>query len=146
MPLTGTSNFSGGETKFQILLSPGSHRRRGASEGHQRIQLLHAAGRVPSGQVRVEDAAELPDVQDELLQVRGTRRRCRWRTSQPGVYPSRFGDVQLDFRNPAGFDRTRNVEIGNKNIKLKHLEEAYTSEHWLVRIYRYRMWTAKVEQ
>lgn len=48
----------------------------------------------------------------------------------------RFGDVQLDFRNPAGFDRTRNVEIGNKNIKLKYLEEAYTSEHWLVRIYR----------
>nr|XP_039267682.1 dolichyl-diphosphooligosaccharide--protein glycosyltransferase subunit STT3B-like [Styela clava] len=48
----------------------------------------------------------------------------------------RFGDVQLDFRNPAGYDRTRNVEIGNKNIKLKHLEEAYTSEHWLVRIYR----------
>lgn len=48
----------------------------------------------------------------------------------------RFGEVQLDFRNPAGFDRTRNVEIGNKNIKLKYLEEAYTSEHWLVRIYR----------
>ena len=35
-----------------------------------------------------------------------------------------------------GYDRTRNVEIGNKNIKLHHLEEAYTSEHWLVRIYR----------
>ena len=35
-----------------------------------------------------------------------------------------------------GFDRTRNVEIGNKNIKLNYLEEAYTSEHWLVRIYR----------
>lgn len=48
----------------------------------------------------------------------------------------RFGEVQLDFRSPAGFDRTRNVEIGNKNIKLKYLEEAYTSEHWLVRIYR----------
>ena len=35
-----------------------------------------------------------------------------------------------------GYDRTRNVEIGNKNIKLHHLEEAYTTEHWLVRIYR----------
>ena len=35
-----------------------------------------------------------------------------------------------------GYDRTRNVEIGNKNIKLRYLEEAYTSEHWLVRIYR----------
>jgi hypothetical protein len=44
--------------------------------------------------------------------------------------------LQLDFRSPAGYDRTRGVEIGNKNFKLTHLEEAYTSEHWLVRIYK----------
>ena len=44
--------------------------------------------------------------------------------------------LQLDFRTPPGFDRTRNAEIGNKNIKLHYLEEAYTTEHWLVRIYR----------
>lgn len=44
--------------------------------------------------------------------------------------------IQLDFRTPPGFDRTRNAEIGNKDIKLKHLEEAFTSEHWLVRIYK----------
>lgn len=44
--------------------------------------------------------------------------------------------AQLDFRTPPGFDRTRNAEIGNKDIKLKHLEEAFTSEHWLVRIYK----------
>jgi len=48
----------------------------------------------------------------------------------------RFGKVQTDFRHPPGYDRTRNVEIGNKNIKFEHLEEAFTSEHWLVRIYR----------
>lgn len=48
----------------------------------------------------------------------------------------RFGELQLDFRSPAGYDRTRGVEIGNKNFKLTHLEEAYTSEHWLVRIYK----------
>uniref|UniRef100_A0AAY4E9L7 Dolichyl-diphosphooligosaccharide--protein glycosyltransferase subunit STT3B n=1 Tax=Denticeps clupeoides TaxID=299321 RepID=A0AAY4E9L7_9TELE len=48
----------------------------------------------------------------------------------------RFGEMQLDFRTPPGFDRTRNAEIGNKDIRLKHLEEAFTSEHWLVRIYR----------
>nr|KAG5703788.1 hypothetical protein BaRGS_009586 [Batillaria attramentaria] len=48
----------------------------------------------------------------------------------------RFGQLQLDFRSPAGFDRTRGVEIGNKNFDLTHLEEAYTTEHWLVRIYR----------
>ncbi|KAF3840315.1 hypothetical protein F7725_019032 [Dissostichus mawsoni] len=48
----------------------------------------------------------------------------------------RFGEMQLDFRTPPGFDRTRNAEIGNKDITLKHLEEAFTSEHWLVRIYK----------
>ncbi|KAL0167023.1 hypothetical protein M9458_038867, partial [Cirrhinus mrigala] len=48
----------------------------------------------------------------------------------------RFGEMQLDFRTPPGFDRTRNVEIGNKDVRLKHLEEAFTSEHWLVRIYK----------
>ena len=44
--------------------------------------------------------------------------------------------MQHGYGNPSGFDRTRNVEIGNKNIKLTYLEEAYTSEHWLIRIYR----------
>ncbi|KAH7643793.1 hypothetical protein HUG17_6155 [Dermatophagoides farinae] len=48
----------------------------------------------------------------------------------------RFGELQTDFRTPHGYDRTRQTEIGNKNIKLEHLEEAYTTEHWLVRIYR----------
>lgn len=47
-----------------------------------------------------------------------------------------FLTSQLDFRTPPGFDRTRNAEIGNKDIKFKHLEEAFTSEHWLVRIYK----------
>ena len=45
--------------------------------------------------------------------------------------------LQGGYGSPSGFDRTRNVEIGNKNIVLHHLEEAYTSEHWLVRIYRF---------
>lgn len=42
----------------------------------------------------------------------------------------------MDFRNPPGFDRTRNAVIGNKNFELTYLEEAYTTEHWLVRVYR----------
>lgn len=48
----------------------------------------------------------------------------------------RFGEFLMDPRAPSGYDRTRNVEIGNKNIKLEHLEEAYTTDHWLVRIYK----------
>ncbi|KAB7506784.1 Dolichyl-diphosphooligosaccharide--protein glycosyltransferase subunit STT3B [Armadillidium nasatum] len=48
----------------------------------------------------------------------------------------RFGELKLDYRTAAGYDRTRNAIIGNKDIRLKYLEEAYTTEHWLVRIYR----------
>jgi len=48
----------------------------------------------------------------------------------------RFGDLKLDYHTPAGFDRTRNAVIGNKDFDLTYLEEAYTTEHWLVRIYR----------
>lgn len=48
----------------------------------------------------------------------------------------RFGEIQLDHSTPPGYDRTRNVEIGNKNFKLEHMEEAYTTEHWIVRIFK----------
>jgi dolichyl-diphosphooligosaccharide---protein glycosyltransferase len=44
--------------------------------------------------------------------------------------------IKVDFRTPPGFDRTRNVEIGNKNYKLEYLDEAFTSEHWIVRIFK----------
>ena len=53
-----------------------------------------------------------------------------WPVSHVHIFP------QLDFRTPPGYDRTRNAEIGNKDIEFQHLEEAYTSEHWLVRIYK----------
>ncbi|XP_026683685.1 dolichyl-diphosphooligosaccharide--protein glycosyltransferase subunit STT3A [Diaphorina citri] len=37
---------------------------------------------------------------------------------------------------PTGYDRVRGSEIGNKDFELEVLEEAYTTEHWLVRIYK----------
>lgn len=48
----------------------------------------------------------------------------------------RFGQVYTEQGQPQGYDRVRNVEIGNKNFELEHLEEAYTTQHWLVRIYK----------
>jgi len=48
----------------------------------------------------------------------------------------RFGEVYTEQGRPTGYDRVRNVEIGNKNFDLKYIEEAYTSQHWLVRIYK----------
>eukprot|EP01083_Nonionella_stella_P079215 217156_1 len=48
----------------------------------------------------------------------------------------RFDEKFTVYGQPSGFDRVRGVEVGEKNIKLTHLEEAYTTEHWMVRIYR----------
>lgn len=48
----------------------------------------------------------------------------------------RFGEMQTDYGKPAGFDRARNREVGVKKINLSTMEEAFTSEHWIVRIYK----------
>jgi len=48
----------------------------------------------------------------------------------------RFGEVTVDHRQPAGFDRTREAVIGDKNVKLEYIEEAFTTSNWLVRIYK----------
>jgi len=48
----------------------------------------------------------------------------------------RFGEVYTERDKPTGYDRVRNAEIGNKNVDLDYIEEAYTSQHWLVRIYK----------
>jgi dolichyl-diphosphooligosaccharide---protein glycosyltransferase len=48
----------------------------------------------------------------------------------------RFGQVQTQYGKGGGYDLVRGSEIGNKNVQLTHLEEAFTSEHWMVRIYR----------
>ncbi|KAA0190825.1 STT3 subunit of the oligosaccharyltransferase complex B [Fasciolopsis buskii] len=48
----------------------------------------------------------------------------------------RFWHLQPDRNQPSGFDRVRRQAIGNRGYKLTGLEEAFTSENWLVRIYR----------
>lgn len=48
----------------------------------------------------------------------------------------RFGETQFDPHRPSGFDRVRNVEIGRKDISFTHLEEAFTSTNWMVRLYK----------
>ncbi|CAH2012188.1 unnamed protein product [Acanthoscelides obtectus] len=48
----------------------------------------------------------------------------------------RFGQVFTEGGKPGGYDRVRSAEIGNKDFELDVLEEAYTTEHWLVRIYK----------
>jgi len=48
----------------------------------------------------------------------------------------RFGEVQTEYQKPPGFDRARGREVGDKSIQLDTLEEAFTSEHWIVRIFK----------
>ena len=48
----------------------------------------------------------------------------------------RFGAVYTEHGQATGYDRVRHAEIGNKDFELETLEEAYTTEHWIVRIYR----------
>ncbi|KAI9905118.1 hypothetical protein PsorP6_019284 [Peronosclerospora sorghi] len=48
----------------------------------------------------------------------------------------RFGEVMTNYQRPPGFDRSQNTEVGVKNINLTHMEEAFTSEHWIVWIFK----------
>jgi len=48
----------------------------------------------------------------------------------------RFGQMYTEQGKPSGWDRVRQVEIGNKDFELDYVEEAFTSEHWIVRLYR----------
>ncbi|XP_028095101.1 dolichyl-diphosphooligosaccharide--protein glycosyltransferase subunit STT3A-like isoform X1 [Camellia sinensis] len=44
-----------------------------------------------------------------------------------------FRFVEIDGK---GFDRVRQTEIGKKHFRLSHFEEAFTTHHWMVRIYK----------
>eukprot|EP01080_Neovahlkampfia_damariscottae_P005994 gene5994-9992_t len=48
----------------------------------------------------------------------------------------RFGEMMTQYGMPTGFDRVRGVEIGRKNFNLEYIEEAYSTEHFIVRIYK----------
>lgn len=48
----------------------------------------------------------------------------------------KFGQMHTEYGKPPGYDRARSREVGRKNIELTTMEEAFTSEHWIVRIYK----------
>eukprot|EP00606_Chrysophyceae_sp_TOSAG23-5_P000957 GSChrysophyteH2.ASY1.ANO1.414.1 assembled CDS len=47
-----------------------------------------------------------------------------------------FGQMHTEYGKPAGYDRARQREVGVPNIDLTTMEEAFTSEHWIVRIFK----------
>lgn len=48
----------------------------------------------------------------------------------------RFDEVRSPYHRGNGYDSLRGGEIGHKGFKLRRFEEAFTSENWIVRIYR----------
>lgn len=48
----------------------------------------------------------------------------------------RFAEASTMVTGRYGFDRVRNTIIGKTDISLQYFEEVFTSEHWMVRIYR----------
>ncbi|EUB64369.1 Dolichyl-diphosphooligosaccharide--protein glycosyltransferase subunit STT3A [Echinococcus granulosus] len=48
----------------------------------------------------------------------------------------RFWEKYTSPNHPPGYDRVRNAVIGNKDFELETLEEAFTTENWIVRIFR----------
>jgi len=50
----------------------------------------------------------------------------------------RFADASAAAFGRRGWDRVRNSEIGDTDFSLKYFEEVFTSQHWLMRIYRVR--------
>nr|ADB65765.1 oligosaccharyl transferase [Dunaliella salina] len=49
-----------------------------------------------------------------------------------------FADESQMSSGQRGLDRVRGTVIGKTNIKLQYFEEAFTSQHWMMRIYRVR--------
>ena len=49
-----------------------------------------------------------------------------------------FDRTQVENGRPRGWDRVRAAEVGLKDIQLDEFDEVFTSEHWLMRIYRLR--------
>lgn len=48
----------------------------------------------------------------------------------------RYGEIMIRKGEDKGYDSVRRAVIGNSGFKLKHFEEAYTTDRWLVRIYK----------
>eukprot|EP01023_Acetabularia_acetabulum_P012874 TRINITY_DN16075_c0_g1_i1.p3 TRINITY_DN16075_c0_g1~~TRINITY_DN16075_c0_g1_i1.p3 ORF type:complete len:187 (+),score=40.15 TRINITY_DN16075_c0_g1_i1:112-672(+) len=48
----------------------------------------------------------------------------------------RFAEATISQGDKAGMDRVRNTVIGKQDIKLRYFEEVFTSEHWMIRIYK----------
>ena len=47
-----------------------------------------------------------------------------------------WGNIMTDVNQPPGYDRVRKETVDTHINTLKHLEESFTSKHWMVRIFK----------
>jgi dolichyl-diphosphooligosaccharide--protein glycosyltransferase len=59
------------------------------------------------------------------------------------VVQCRYADATEKAFGQRGLDRARNTVIGKQDIKLRFFEEVFTTEHWMVRIYKLKKPSAR---
>jgi hypothetical protein len=59
------------------------------------------------------------------------------RPTHPPKPPPSFGPLSAQQYGQRGYDRVRGYVIGRTDVSLKYFEEAFTSQHWMMRIYRW---------
>jgi dolichyl-diphosphooligosaccharide--protein glycosyltransferase len=72
--------------------------------------------------------------------LRALAQHARWHPSSLrvctcGAYCS-FADESEVVTGQRGLDRVRNYVVGKLNVRLTYFEEVFTSQHWMMRIYR----------
>eukprot|EP00343_Euplotes_focardii_P006797 CAMPEP_0205822716 /NCGR_PEP_ID=MMETSP0206-20130828/13700_1 /ASSEMBLY_ACC=CAM_ASM_000279 /TAXON_ID=36767 /ORGANISM="Euplotes focardii, Strain TN1" /LENGTH=411 /DNA_ID=CAMNT_0053119225 /DNA_START=1012 /DNA_END=2247 /DNA_ORIENTATION=+ len=48
----------------------------------------------------------------------------------------RYNEVRMSYQHPAGFDTVRNMAVDPTPIKLKYFTEVYTTQRWILRVYK----------
>eukprot|EP00941_MAST-03F_sp_MAST-3F-sp1_P006178 g6178.t1 len=68
------------------------------------------------------------------IDATATKRMLRSLIYKASYY--RFSELTTDYQHGKGYDLVRHAQVGDKHIQLEHIEEAFTSQNWMVRIYR----------
>lgn len=82
-----------------------------------------------------QEDAQFVDVQAVLSSIRTTHDtsgNCLFFNKTIKLFSNRKNYNYHFQRAPLGYDLSQNQEVGDKNIALEHLEEAYTTENWIV--------------
>lgn len=137
---TVQSAESGLPSRHKQIYMDGSHRR----EHWERsactwIPILQSIWRHACRRSSVTSHEKLAHVQAQLLPLLGGShgtKYVRFPWSFVGIGSLFDTHYLITSDQRSGYDRVRQQVIGYRNFELEGVEEAFTSENWLVRIYR----------